>query len=338
MLGRRLTSGEPEGKPELDDLLEVDLVARAVQGFAVDELDGSAWRGVVPAGGRALDHEPVHTGRLAGEADRQGGRGDDREEHRPSERRTRLRQDAPRIEVQDALAAVDVQRQRHGLVFGEAIQEPWDIAWDPGADQYDVDAREHGPVEGGRGRHLDLLQEVDPDEPVVALLREPHLDESGHRRELEALAVRLGREHRDRLERTSLVDAAVHEVLGEDPFGDRGLGERRHGAADVTVGVTHLQPAGKDHVDRGTGDHAELTRPRDRARELPAGHGHTHASLDDRWAQGHGLSDADGRAPGLDGPTRVEVSPDAMTICATAAVAITTNSTMIMMKVGRRTS
>ena len=152
------------------------------------------------------------------------------------------------------------------------------------------------------------------------------------------LAVGLGREHRDRLERTSVVDAALDEVLGEDPFGDLALGERRHGTADVTAWVAHLQPTGEDHVDRGAGDHAELTRARDRARELPAGDGHAHATLDDRRVRGHGLSDDEGRAPGLDGPTKLGVSPDAMTICASAAVAITTNSTMIMMKVGRRTS
>ena len=116
--GRRLSAGEPEGEAELADLLEVHLVAGAVQGLTVDELDDPPGRRVVPAGGRSLDHEAVHTGRLASG---QRGRCDDRQEHRTRDRLRGLGDHASRIEREGAIAAVHVQRHGDRLVLREAI-------------------------------------------------------------------------------------------------------------------------------------------------------------------------------------------------------------------------
>ena len=78
-----------------------------------------------------------------------------------------------------------VQVQRARLMNGQLVQQLGDLRGDPGPHQHVVHTGEHRPVCRTRRGHLDLLQEVDPDQAVMTLLGQPHLGEVGHDRQLQ---------------------------------------------------------------------------------------------------------------------------------------------------------
>ena len=65
------------------------------------------------------------------------------------------------------------------LTRGEQIEDVRDLLGDAGSHQHRVDTGQHRAVQRVERRELDLLEVVDPDETVVAVLGEPDLGEVG---------------------------------------------------------------------------------------------------------------------------------------------------------------
>src|SRR5690606_4089080 len=98
---------------------------------------------------------------------------------------------------------------------GEVGEQLRDLAGDPGAYEDVVDPRDHGAEGGRRGGHLDLLEVVDPDDAVVALLGEPDVGEVAEHRQLDRPAA--GRDRQCRVGAVGGGGAAapLDEVAGE---------------------------------------------------------------------------------------------------------------------------
>ena len=229
-------------------------------------------------------------------------RGDDGQEHRPGQRGQVGAEQVPRVEVHAVPVVggvtVDLHREPDGLVAGQLVEQRRDVARDAGAHQHDVDAGEHRAVRRRRRGHLHLLQVVDPDRPVVALLGQPDLDEVAQDRELLGLPVLPQREPGARGVGRAGRPSAVAEVPGERAVGDRRHRERGHRPTGRAVGVAVLQPPGEHGVQRGAGDHAELPGAGDRRREPPGRHGHAHAALDHQRPQRGGCAAPVGQRTG----------------------------------------
>ena len=167
-------AGEPERKPQLTELLEVDRVALTIDRLApVIQRGGSTGRRVVPARGRPLDHEPVHPpARFPGEHRRERVARHDREERRPPERRRRV-EVVPGIQYRAHVPAraqpvhLDAKRRRTSL--GKGVEHGGDIPGNAGAHQDDAHTREHRAVQGRELGELDLGEQVDSDRPAVPL-------------------------------------------------------------------------------------------------------------------------------------------------------------------------
>ena len=115
----------------------------------------------------------------------------------------------------------------------------------------------------------------------MALLGQEHLHEvRGHRQLLQGPGGAKG-EPGHRAERSRGRLAAGQVVGPQDPVGDTGYREVGQCPAQVPTRVAQLQPARQDHLQRGTGHHAELAGQCDRAGQWPAGDGDAHAALDD---------------------------------------------------------
>ena len=168
------------------------------------------------------------------------------------------------------------QGAHHGRDVGRATR----------TDEDDIDPGEHGAVERRRQREFDLAEEVDPDLPVMALLREEHLDEAGGHSEFLQPDRRSERVPGNLGEPGVRRDPALDEVGVEDPCRNLRLGEGRQGPADLAAGVAALQPASQQDVQRSPGDDPQLTGPRHRAGQPPVGDRNAHPPLDDRRAAG----------------------------------------------------
>jgi len=280
-----VAAGEPEGQPDRGDPGQVGLVTGTEHGLPVlVDHEAAAGRGVVAPRARPLDHEAVRPGDLvAGQPGGEHLRGDDGEEHRPAQRGEPAAGDLLRVELGGVGAggAVHVKVQRNRLMAGEPGEEVRDLRGDTRTHQHVVHAGEQGAVRRTRGGELDLLQEVDAHEAVVALLGEPDLHEVGDDAEHLLLA---GGDHpqlRDGC--VGLAGRATLRavVLGQHLLGHRGDGEVGERAADVPAGVPVLEATGDDDVEGGPGHHAELAGEGHRPGELPRRDSDAHAALDD---------------------------------------------------------
>ena len=247
----------------------------------------ASWRGVVTARGGPLHHEAVRSGHLVAlEIGGQDVAGDDGEESRALERHLgepkHLARVGGDVELVTALGAVDVDGQGHRVTRGDAVDHPRQLRGHSGADQDDVDVGRHG-ADQRRGRpQLDLLEQVDADDAVVTLFREPHLHvgaegaepygvdllvqvEAGYGSEAGAFGAALGP--------VVTVEGLFHEDL---------VGVVRDGPPDVAAGVAVLQHARDEQVRPDARDHTEPAGPGDGGGELPAGDPDPHAALDDR--------------------------------------------------------
>ena len=173
----------------------------------------------------------------------------------------------------------------------EVAQQPRDLARDAGAHQHVVDAGEHRAVRGRRRGHLHLLQVVDADRPVVALLGQPHLDEVADDGELLArpgswrsvsLGIggtacrRRGRPSTEVACRAPASASAGHGELrpargGTSPSGSPSCSRRASTVSSAVPDTTPSCPAR---------DTARASRQRR--------HGHAHAALDDHGSRGLG--------------------------------------------------
>src|SRR5665647_649028 len=181
------------------------------------------------------------------------------------------------------MGAVDVHGQPHGTPGCEIVEELGDLPGDAGAHQDVVDPRQDGAVGGGRCGHLDLLEEVDPDETVVALLGQPDLREVGQGHQLLGLAVLSQREARERSVGSAPGASVGAEVGVEHPRDDPWIRERGEGPPHRTIRVSVLEAPGHHHVKGGAGDHSELSVGRNGGGESPRGHANTHPTLDHGW-------------------------------------------------------
>ena len=121
------------------------------------------------------------------------------------------------------VVGVSGQRERIAgrFVAGQSIEDARHAERNAGAHQHVVDAGQHGAVERGEVRDLDLLEIVDADRIRVALARQPDLDEVGDDAELDQLR-RVGDVvQRHRLERLRRALPARHEVGVPDAVGNR---------------------------------------------------------------------------------------------------------------------
>jgi hypothetical protein len=248
----------------------------------VVEPQRAARRRVVAARGGAFHDESVDPAvRLALEHARQRCRGDDREKARPLQARDVVAADRARVEVRPGLAAEDRDRKLGRLALGVAVEDAGDELGDPGAHQDVVDPRQHRAEQRRGVGDRDLLQVVDPDGALVALLREEDLDEVGGDDQLAEVGARVQRRDRAGAERLAGGLAALDEVPVEDPGGDVLVGKRCQGPAHRAAGVAQLEPARDDRVDGRARDDTEVAGRRDGVGEAPRGYAGPHASLDD---------------------------------------------------------
>ena len=125
-----------------------------------------------------------------------------------------------------------------------------------------------------------LVEQVDADRRVVALLGEEDLDEVRGDRVLDQLLGIAQPVHlRERGQRP--VEHRLGKVLRDDARRDGLVREGGERAADVTALVAGAQARRHDRLGAGAGDHAELPLGRDRAGQLPARNPGAHATLDD---------------------------------------------------------
>ena len=119
----------------------------------------------------------------------------------------------------------------------------------PGAHEHDIDACEHGAVEGPRGGELDLFQAVDANEPVMPFLREPGLDEAAEDEQFLRRAV--GREGHLEYRRVRLPRGAatLEEVAGERPIRHVLIGEVMKSATDVATLIAVLEAASEYEIE-----------------------------------------------------------------------------------------
>lgn len=178
---------------------------------------------------------------------------------------------------------VDVRGEVRRLVLGQPIKQLRYLGGDAGPHEHVVHAGEHRAVGSAGRRHLDLLEEVDPDEAVVAFLGKPDLGEVGHHGELHRRGVRIQAQLGHG--RVGLVQRppARAKVPPEGPLGHLRHREVLERSSDVTTLVAILQPAGDDHVERGTRNHPQLPSLSDFAGQLPGRDRDPHAPLDDDW-------------------------------------------------------
>jgi len=246
----------------------------------------------VAAGDRALDDEAVGPDlRVAVEEARQHRQRDDRQEFRTPQLRQVVTQSLARVEARDVgVGAVrDLDREGRRTSGRELGQQPRQLARDSRAHQHVVDPREHGAQRGRQGRGLDLLQQVDADDAVVALLGEPDLGEVADQAQLDGPLAGVDGERRVRPVGLAGRTPALPVVGRQHARRDRRRGEVLQRPADVSARVAVLQAPRDDRVQGGAGDDAQLAEAGDDAGELPRRDGHPHAPLDDHGPRGRGF-------------------------------------------------
>ena len=129
---------------------------------------------------------------------------------------------------------------------------------DAGAHQHVVHSGQHRAVDRVGGRQLELLEVVDADRPVVALLRQPDLGEVGDHGELTQRRRRL-----DPTEWHTAIARALRPSTRREPPVEHAGRQRRNrevcvGATQVTTVVAVTQTAGMHDIESGTRDHSEL--------------------------------------------------------------------------------
>ncbi len=274
-LGRTDAACKPKRQAKRLQLLQIHHVAGAVDGLAaLVELERAARRGVVAAGRWTLDHEPVDLAvRATGEALRKRVGCDDREKVRSLERwqihvHVLARGERHQNRV---VGARPGHRERVGrrLMVGELVEHPRDLHGDARAHEHVVHAGQHCPVDRGQMRHLDLLEEVDPDRVVVPLAGQGDFDEIRDHHERLPLERRRLRRHRDFFERLERRLATGDVVALPDVGGHLGDGEGVECPTHVAPGISRLQASCEHLVDRRSADHPELPVSRDGLREAP---------------------------------------------------------------------
>ena len=288
LVGGAVGAGHPEGQAEGGHLRQVGLVAGAVdRGTVLVELQAPTRRGGVPTGRGPLDDEAV--GADLGVAGQVGGElveGDDGQEVGPGQGRQVGAEQVDRVGLDEPLhgATGDVDGDPADLPGRQRAQQLGHLARDAGPHEHVVDAAEHRAEQGRGGRELDLLEAVDADDAVVALLREPDLGEVADDGELLAGPGGAQGELGQRLVGGVGTAAALDEVGVDHPLRHGGTGEVGQGPAVVAAHVAVLEAAGEHGIHRGARHDAEVTCQRDLAGQPPPRDRDTHAALDHHGA------------------------------------------------------
>ena len=163
----------------------------------------------------------------------------------------------------------------------ERVEHTGNLSRDACAHEHIVHPREHRAIERRQIGHLHLGQQVDADHAVMAVLREPHLNEVREHRDLLAHQADRLLVHRQRLVGSIATLFRRQEVSVQQILAHAGNRERVHRAPHVASSVAVLKAADHHRVHRGSGNDAQVPEPRYRARERPARDADAHASLDD---------------------------------------------------------
>ena len=166
-------------------------------------------------------------------------------------------------------------------MLGERVEGAGDLAWNAGAHEDDVHAREHRPVECGQIRHLHLREQIDPDSALMSVFRQPDLDERREDRQLLAPQAHDLLVHRERFVGNAVRPSIGDEIPPQRTLGDVRQREALHRTTQVAAAVTVLQPAHEDGIDRRAGDDTKLAARGDGAGELPPGDADSHSALND---------------------------------------------------------
>jgi hypothetical protein len=170
-----------------------------------------------------------------------------------------------------------------GFAAGVAVKEAWNLQGNARAHKHVVDAGEHRSVYGCRVGQLDLLEEVDADEAVMAFLGQVYLYEiGGHRQVVHGLGARSVGRHlaqQQRLEIMRVGCAFWPEPGRQYPAGSGTVGEGGQASAHVSATVALLQASGHDRVQCGSGNYAQRSLDGYRARQPPVGDADAHAAL-----------------------------------------------------------
>lgn len=168
-----------------------------------------------------------------------------------------------------------------GPMMGELVQETGDGSGDSGPHEDDVHASQHGAVEGGGVRDLDLGQEVHAHLSGVALPGEEDLAERGQDRDGPTPGRAVDAPHGEEsvglaLRKSSFHIPRIHDLLRH--FQER---EGRRCPAEVPTGIAVLEATDEEGVQPTPGDDAQLSSGRDGSGQAPAGNTDAHSTLDD---------------------------------------------------------
>ena len=281
------TPGNPERQAQLTDLVQVHHVTLAVDRLPlVRESQLPAGRSIVASRRRPLDHEAVHSaGRFSGQDRGQQVARDDGNEPGPHQGGRWRRPVRHRVELEVHRGGrggiLQFKAQPRRLVPGKTVQRTGNLPGDPSPHDHRVHARQHGAIQGGERRQLNLGEEVDSYRLLVPLPGQEHLDEGGQHRQLLALHAEDRTVQGEQPVRFVRPPATRNPEALQDPLRHPGKRKCRHGPAKIAPLVAVLQTPHQNGVNTGPGDHAELPGPRHRVGQPPVGNGRAHTTLDD---------------------------------------------------------
>ena len=172
-------------------------------------------------------------------------------------------------------------------MLGQRVQGTRNPQRNAGSHQDVPHAGQHGAVQRRQVWNLNLLQIVHSHRVVVALARQGHLDEIGHDAQLAALNRTVAVMHGERLVRLVGRLSAGDEVLVPNALGHVPEGEGIEAAPHIAAGIAILQAPGEHQIERRSGNHSQLPQLGHGSRQLPMGHAHAHAALDNRGMSCH---------------------------------------------------
>ena len=174
-----------------------------------------------------------------------------------------------------------------GTKASQGVQNAGDVQRNARAHQHIADAGQHGAEDRRKVRHLHLLQEVDAHRIFVPLAGQIDLDEVAHNAQLDDLAhITLLVHGRQRVGHGGGLSAG-DVVLIPNALGHLREGKCIQSAAHVAAGISLIQSADKERIERCAGDNAQLTEFGDRIGQAPVGNADPHATLNDFWKLHH---------------------------------------------------
>ena len=177
---------------------------------------------------------------------------------------------------------MDLEAGGGRLVIRHLIQCTGDIPGYPGPHEHTVYPRQHGSIQGGQIRHLDLRQKIDAYGSVMTLFGEVDLHEVGDNGQLIADLVHHLLVHGDNWVGNAFGPTFGLEVAAQYLRRYLGNGELGQSPSQVTSDITVLETPYEHGIQAGAGDHTQLAIHGHGTGQGPIGNPYCHTALNDR--------------------------------------------------------